>query len=289
MGENNYMIGKRVFNISIIVNVLLTIVKIIIGIIANSAALLADGIHSLSDVFTSIIGYIGIKISNKKPDSHHHYGYEKVEPIITIVMAMVLLLIGTVIGFEAVKKIILHSNIVVPKSIAIYGAVISIAIKEWMFRYTIKNAEKIQSTALMADAWHHRSDSISSIGALVGLIFAQLGYAILDPIASIIICIIIVKVAISIFIQAIKQLVDHACDPETEEKIREIILSTRGVKNIDILKTRIHASKLYVDIECSLDEDLSFKEAHNIAEQIHIQVEQKIKNVKHCMVHVSPS
>jgi cation diffusion facilitator family transporter len=285
--DNEYVVGKKVFFTTIFINILLTILKIIIGLISNSTALIADGIHSLSDIFTSVIGVIGLKLSSKKADDDHPYGHEKIEPIITKLMAIILLITGLFIGANALNKIISHSYFI-PEVSAIYAVIISIATKEWMYHYTANKAKLIQSSSLLADAWHHRSDSLSSVGALVGLIFSKLGYPVFDPIASIIICAIIIKVALDIYIQAAKQLVDHSCDKETENKIVETILSVEGVKEIDVLKTRMHANKLFIDVECSLDKNLSFEEAHFIAEKIHITIEKRQKNVKHCMVHVNP-
>ncbi len=285
--QKKYEIGKKVSLTTIIANILLTIIKIIIGIVSNSSAMFADGIHSLSDIFSSIAVIIGLKYSKESEDHEHPYGHEKIEPIITTVLATILFITAITIGYNGINTII-KQNYTVPHIIAIYTAILSIIVKEWMYRYTVKNARKIESSSLLADAWHHRSDALSSIGALIGITGAIIGYPILDPIASLIICIMIGKVAIEIYLQAIKQLIDHAGDEQTIANIRRNILSIQGVIKIDCLKTRIHASKLYVDVECSLDKNLSFASAHDIAEQIHTTVEKKQKNVKHCMVHVNP-
>ena len=175
-----------------------------------------------------------------------------------------------------------------PGILAIIAAVISIIIKELMYQYTIRAAKKIESDALKADAWHHRSDAISSVGALIGIILSRCGYKIFDSIASILISILICKVAIEIFMDAMDKLVDKSCDEETVNKIRKVILNEKGVLGIDDLKTRIFGSKVYVDVEISADGNKTLKETHLIAEKVHDKIESKFTNVKHCMVHVNP-
>ena len=157
-----------------------------------------------------------------------------------------------------------------------------------MFWYTRGAAKKINSGALMADAWHHRSDAMSSVGAFIGILGARLGFPILDPIASVAICILIVKASVDIFRDAIDKMVDHSCDEATEESMREVIMGVKGVKGIDLLQTRLFGSKMYVDIEISADGTIPLDEAHDIAENVHHTIESKFKNVKHCMVHVNP-
>jgi cation diffusion facilitator family transporter len=285
--EKRFEIGNRISKVTIAVNVVLTIIKLIIGIIARSSAMIADAIHSLSDVLSTIAVIIGLKLSKKDEDEHHPYGHEKIEPIMAKLLATILFITAGAIGYTGIKTII-HRDFSTPGTIAVYGAILSIVVKEWMYQYTVKGAKQIESTVLLADAWHHRSDAFSSIGALIGIAGAIMGYPALDPLASLVICILIGKVAIDIYWQAIKQLIDHAVDAETTESIRQDILNTEGVIQIDDLKTRIHANKLYVDVECSVDKNLSFAAAHEIAEQIHDTIERNQKNVKHCMVHVNP-
>ena len=172
--------------------------------------------------------------------------------------------------------------------ILLIAAVVSIVVKEWMFWYTRGAAKKINSGALMADAWHHRSDALSSIGAFVGIFGARLGYPILDPIASIVICFMIAKASIDIFRDAIDKMVDHSCDAKTEEFMKREILKVPGVRRVDLLKTRLFGSKMYVDIEIAADGNISLCDAHDIAENVHHTIENKFKDVKHCMVHVNP-
>lgn len=165
---------------------------------------------------------------------------------------------------------------------------VSIVSKEAMFWYTRACAKKIQSSAFMADAWHHRSDAFSSIGSLIGIVGARAGFPVLDPIASVVICLFILKVAVDIFRDAIKKLTDSACDDAYTEKVRDYIKGQEGVCGIDLLRTRIFGEKVYVDVEISVDADLSLREAHAIAERVHDGLEHNFSNIKHVMVHVNP-
>ena len=285
--EQRYKIGKKISQNTIIGNVILTVIKLTIGSIGHSHAMFADGIHSLSDILSTVAVIIGLKLSNKQADEHHPYGHEKIEPIVAKLLATLLFVTAVYIGFNAINNII-KGSFSTPLTITVYAAILSIIGKEWMYQYTIKGAKKIKSTALLADAWHHRSDAFSSIGALISIIGAIMGYPILDAIASIIICLLVGKVAFDIYWQAIKQLIDHAGDEDTVNRIRADILRTEGVVDIDQLKTRIHADKLYVDVDVCVDGNLSLVCAHNIAEKVHQTIECNQENVKHCMVHVNP-
>ena len=175
----------------------------------------------------------------------------------------------------------------VPSGIALMAAVLSIVIKEWMYWFTRSAAKHTNSDALMADAWHHRSDALSSVGSLIGILGARLGYAILDPIASVVICGCILKAALDIFKESINKMVDHSCDNATETKIREVVLQQQGVDGIDELKTRMFGAKMYVDIEILADGNLVLYDAHRIAEGVHQTIENNFPQCKHCMVHVN--
>lgn len=280
-------IANKISKNTIVSNVILSIIKVVIGIISRSSALLADGVHSLSDIVSTVAVMIGVKISSRPEDESHPYGHEKVEPIIAKILATILFLTALGIGYNAIN-IIIKGEYIIPGQIAIIGAAISIGAKEWMYRYTVKGAKEINSSALLADAWHHRSDAFSSIAALIGVIGARLGFSIFDPLASILVCIVIVKVSIEIYIQGINQVIDKSADEETLEDIRGNIMGVNGVKEIDDLKTRIHGNKLFVDVEIAVESSLSVKEGHEIAEEVHQMIERLDETIKHCMVHVNP-
>ncbi|BAP60812.1 putative cation efflux protein [Methanococcus maripaludis KA1] len=281
------IIVNKISKITIIVNIALSLLKILAGVFGKSSALIADGMHSFSDILSTVVVMLGLKLSEKPADESHPYGHERIETAITKILAVILLVIALMIFYYGLTTII-GGNYQIPGNITIIAALISIFTKEWMYKYTKKGAEQIESSALLADAWHHRSDAFSSVGTLIGVVGAKLGYPILDPIASIVISLFIAKMAFEIYFKALNQLLDMAADSKTIEEIKKIILSVDGVLEIDVLKTRIHSNKIYVDVEISVDKDLSLIEAHNISENVHSQIESKLKRVKHCMVHVNP-
>ncbi len=285
--KQRIQIANKVSVITIIANVILSAAKVSIGFVGRSNAIIADGIHSMSDVFSTIVALIGIRLANREDDENHPYGHEKIEPVMGKVLANILFLTAAFMGYSAIRSII-NGDYTTPGKITIYAAIFSIVVKEWMYRYTAKAAKKIESSALLADAWHHRTDSLSSVGSLIGVTGAILGYAVLDSIAALVISIFVVKVAADIYLQSVKELIDSSADQETVEEIKKIVVETDGVIRIDKLKTRIHANKLYVDVDISVNKNLSVSEAHDIAENVHNKIESDIKKVKHCMVHVNP-
>ena len=282
--------ANRISVISIIGNILLTIFKLIAGFMANSGAMISDAIHSASDILSTVAVIAGINIAAKDSDEGHQYGHERVEAIVSMILAIILFATGVYIGYEAVLKIITntYSSGAMPGKLALVAAVVSIAVKEGMYQWTKIVAKRINSTALMADAWHHRSDALSSIGAFVGIYASRVGYPVGDPIASAMICLFIVKAAWDIFYDAVNRLIDRACDEETTEKIYSLIINTDGVITVDDLKTRLFGSKIYVDVEIGADGRLSLYEAHDIAQRVHEDIEAEFSDVKHIMVHVNP-
>ena len=280
----------KVSTISIIGNVLLSLLKLLVGIFAYSSAMISDAVHSASDVFSTIVVMIGVKFASKKSDREHPYGHERMECVAAIILAMVLFITGLMIGWSALQKIISanYDSIKIPGIMALVAAIISIITKEAMYWYTRVYAKKIDSSALMADAWHHRSDALSSIGALIGIAGARMGYPVMDSIASLVIFVFIVKAALDIFKDAIDKVVDHSCDEETEKQLYDCVTSVELVEAIDLLQTRMFGNKIYVDIEIALDEKYTLKEAHDIANFVHNKVENEFPKVKHVMVHVNP-
>lgn len=272
---------------TLIANVVLSIIKIIAGIVAKSSAMVADGFHTVSDVISTIAVMIGVKFSEKEADESHPYGHERIESVLTVFLALILLFTGVGIALTAIKSI-MHNDFSKPGILALIAAILSIITKEGMYRYTMKYANKINSTALKADAWHHRSDAFSSIGTLFGIGGAMLGFEILDPVAGIVVSILIIKVSTEIFMQGINQLVDKSADKETVGKIEDTIKHIDGVKRVDDVKTRLHGSRLYVDVEIAVDKNITVFEGHKIAQVVHDTIEKNLPDVKHCMVHVNP-
>ena len=282
--------AMKVSRLTIAWNAALSAVKLLAGVFAHSGAMISDAVHSLSDVFSTVIVMFGIRAAQKASDKEHPYGHERMECVAAIVLSGVLLATGLMIGWQGVKNILSAQEgaLQAPGILALLAAVLSIAVKEGMYRYTRKAAKELDSSALMADAWHHRSDALSSIGALIGIGGARLGVPVLDPVASLVICLMIVKAAYDIFKDAIDRMVDSSCDDETEGKMRCRVEEIDGVISIDLLHTRIFGNKIYVDIEIGVDETLNLAEAHGIAETVHDAVEESFPQVKHVMVHVNP-
>ena len=291
MGKTDFeKTAMRVSFVSIIVNIALSVFKLLAGIFAHSAAMVSDAVHSASDVFSTIVVIIGIKISSKDSDRNHPYGHERLECVAAIVLATILAVTGLGIGYTALTKIVTgeYAELAIPGKLALVAALVSIAAKEGMYWYTRISAKRIDSSALMADAWHHRSDALSSVGALIGIGGAMLGFPILDTAASLVICFFIEKAAYDIFKDAVDKMVDKACDDETEEALKKCALSQEGVLGVDLLRTRVFGNKIYVDIEISADANETLKEAHSIAEKVHETIEKNFTKVKHIMVHVNP-
>jgi cation diffusion facilitator family transporter len=294
MDENNQIAfqktADKVSAVTIIGNMVLSLIKLMAGIIANSSAMISDAVHSASDVFSTIIVIIGIRLASKASDKEHPYGHERMECVAALILAMVLFITGLGIGASALKTILSgnYSDIAIPGVLALVAAVVSIVSKEAMFWYTRYYAKKIDSSALMADAWHHRSDAFSSVGALVGIAGARLGFPVMDAVASLVIFVFIIKAAYDIFMDAVDKMVDHSCDDETEKEIYNCALENNDVMGIDLLQTRIFGNKIYVDIEIRVNGSYTLQHAHNIAENVHASIEKNFPKVKHIMVHVNP-
>jgi len=275
---------------SIIGNLLLSVGKLFAGFVAHSAAMVSDGIHSASDVLSTLVVMAGVRYANKASDKQHQYGHERMECIAAIILATMLTMVALAIGYNGYEKIFSENSteLTIPGQLALWAAVISIIMKEAMFWYTKNAAEKINSGALMADAWHHRSDALSSVGSFVGVLGARMGYPILDPLASIIICLMILYASYEVFADAVHKMVDHSCDEKTTQELIDLIHRVPGVEHVDSITTRIFGNRIYVDVEISVDDMLPLIEAHHIAETTHAAIEANFPLVKHCMVHVNP-
>lgn len=291
MSEINFeKTAVKVSMVSIIGNIILSVLKLLAGIIANSGAMISDAVHSASDVFSSIVVIIGVRLSAKKSDKEHPYGHERMECVAAIILAVVLLVTGLFIGEGTIETLASGeiNKLEVPGVLALIAAAVSIAVKESMFWYTRHYAKLLDSGAVMADAWHHRSDALSSVGALIGIAGARMGIPVLEPVASLVICVFILKAAYDIFKDAVDKMVDHSCGDETEEALRQCAMSQDGVKGVDLLHTRIFGNKIYVDIEIKMDGGKTLSEGHETAEKVHNEIERNFPKVKHIMVHVNP-
>ena len=282
--------AMHVSKVSITVNVVLTCGKLAAGILGRSHAMISDAVHSASDVFSTLIVMAGVSMSAKQSDKEHPYGHERLECVAALFLAVILCATGLGIGFGAVREVVSGEvkDAAIPGLMALAAAIVSIVVKEWMYRYTIKAADSIHSSALKADAWHHRSDALSSVGAFVGICGARMGFAFMDPAASIVICIFICKASLDVLRDALDKMVDKACDEETAQAIRRTALAPPGVVRIDGLKTRLFGPRMYVDIEIAVDGRLNLQQAHTISREVHDMVEEQFPQVKHCAVQINP-
>ena len=245
-------VTMQVSTVGIVCNAALTVFKLVAGIVAHSSAIVADAVHSASDILGSLIVMIGAIFSNKAADASHPYGHEKLECIASILLGNILVLVGAAIGYTGITKIIHGETLAAPGMLALIAAVVS-------------------------------------IGSFAGVLGARLGLPILDPIASIVICLFIFKVAFGIFRESIDRLVDRAADTDTVAAMRRTMLRTPGVVRVDDLKTRLFGSRTYVDAEIAVDGALPLRDAHAIAEHVHHELEHDFPDVKHCTVHVNPA
>ncbi len=286
-GRNMKYLALKVSVITVAVNLVLSVFKFTAGILAHSGAMISDAIHSASDVLSTLAVMVGVVLADKKADECHPYGHDRIECVVSVVLAVCLALTGAGIGGAGIRAALgLSGSVEAPGRLALTAAVISIGVKEWMYWYTRSAAKKAKSAALMADAWHHRSDALSSLGALLGIAGARAGYPILDPVAGVVICLFIEKAALDIFRGAMRQMVDRSGPRELSRQLYELILQQSGVGTVCDLKTRQFASKVYVDVEIGVDGQLDVNHACRIAGQVHDEVERRFEDVKHCSVQV---
>ena len=283
-------IGMRVAMITIAVNFALAAMKLVAGIFGNSSALISDAANSATDVVSTLIVIIGLSLASKPTDASHPYGHERLECVISVILAIILLATGGLIGYNGIMSLINGKYLTAeaPNGIAIAAVAVTVITKETIYRYTVKKAKQIDSVSLKASAWDHREDVFTSLGCLVGIVGGIIGYKILDVIASLVICILIVWAAIKVFIEAVNKLVDKSCPEQIVEEIKTVLLSVDGVVSVDDIKTRMFGDRIYVDVEIGAYEDLTLKEAHAIAEAAHNRIENIDERIKHCMVHVNP-
>ena len=288
---NETAIIRNLSLVSILGNAVLSGFKMFAGIVGSSGAMISDAIHSFSDVLTTLIAWVGVKVSKRDADNAHPYGHERMECVASLVLGIVLFITGIGVGKVGVENILSgnYETLAVPSAIALVAAIISIVGKEAMYWYTRYYAKLINSTAFLADAWHHRSDAFSSVGSLIGIGGAMLGFPVLDSAASVVICLFIVKVAYDISKDALVKMLDTSCGEEYERKLAEHIAAQPDVTGVDMLRSRMFGNKVYIDLEISVDGGRTLREAHEVAERVHGEVERRFPDVKHIMIHVNPA
>ena len=282
---------NKVAIVTIVVNLVLAVGKFLAGIFGHSTAMISDAVHSSSDVLSTLIVLVGARIAVKNEDKDHNYGHDKFESIASILLAMLLFATALALGWTGIKSIAdaaKGGEFVKPTLAALIAAIVSIVVKEGMYWYTIYYAKKLDSQALTADAWHHRSDAFSSVAGFVGILGAMLGVYVLEGIATVLIALLIIKVSYDIVKIVLRQLTDHAAPEELVGKIYKTINDDEDVKNVDLLKKRISVSIIYVEAEIAVDRELSIVEAHDIAQRVHDKIETTFEEVRHIVIHVNP-
>lgn len=299
--KNSEAAGKTIINeariirnlslVSIIGNTALSGFKIFAGIFGHSGAMISDAIHSFSDVLTTVIAYFGVKISKKAADKAHPYGHERMECVASLILGLILMITGLGVGKVGIQNIVSghYETLAIPGVIALIAAIVSIIGKEAMYWYTRYNAGRINSAAFMADAWHHRSDAFSSVGSLIGIGGAKLGFPVMDSVASVVICLFILKVSYDILKDAISKMLDTSCGESYEAELWQFIEKQDNVVCVDVLRTRMFGNKVYIDSEIQVDGSKPLRESHAIADKVHDSVENNFPNIKHIMIHVNPA
>lgn len=289
MEKSNEQIAMKAARTSILVNVGLSSFQLFAGIIGNSAAMISDAVHSMTDMISTFIAMIGIKLANRKADKDHQYGHERFENVASLVLAALIFVVGIGIGWAGIERISSGDYLTaMPGIIALVAAVVGVVSKEAVFWYVRAAAKKIDSSVLMADAWHSRTDGLTSIGSFIGILGARMGFPILDSVAALVICLFIIKTAIQIAIESLGKMTDRACDDETVEAMRKVILADESVMSVDLLRTRLFGNRIYVDVEIGVNSEATFKEAHNASHRVHDDIEREFPKVKHCKVHANP-
>ena len=270
-------------------NILLAAVKFVAGIVGNSMALVSDAVHSSSDVLATAVAYAGDRIARREADEGHPYGHERFEQLAAAILSLILAGVGIGIGYAGITSLMNGgAGDDAPSMLALAAAALSIVVKEAMFWYTRNGARKIGSDVFMADAWHHRTDALSSVAALAGVGATMLGFPLGDAIASVIICLFILKVAWDVGRDAVGKLVDESGGKELNEAIAACAARCSTVDHIDSVVTRRFGSLYYADVEVAMDGSLTLAEAHEHAEEIHECIERECPQVKHVTVHVNP-
>ena len=277
--------GIKVTLVGTASNLLLSIIKLIGGIIGNSAALVADAVHSISDLLTDVIVLITLKIGQKPKDDNHPYGHGKVESLGTTAIGFFVISAGLGLAYEA-WDIIQSGASRSPELLAAGIALISIFIKEWLFRYTRSVGKKSSSSILLANAWHHRSDAISSIAALIGIIGSMAGFPVLDPIAAAMVSLMIIKVGYELTLGGFRDLMDTALNEKDTQKLQTTIDDISGVIKSHDLRTRKIGEGILMDVHIQVDSDLTVTEGHEVGERVRRQLIKNYPNTQDVLVHV---
>jgi cation diffusion facilitator family transporter len=278
---------KSITYLGIVVNIALSIIKIVIGFLAASLALVADGIHSFSDVATDAAVLLGVRLGSKAPDQSHPYGHGRAETFSAVLIALILIVVGGAMIYYATMAIA-RDEVTVPRFEVLIVAIISIASKEWLYKATRKIAIKSHSPALYANAWHHRSDALSSIAVVIGFISLELGFGHGDQVAAIAVGLMIIWVGVSVIGDSLRELTEGAVDSETIEHIKKIIGANSSIHQWHKLRTRTVGREVFLDLHILVDPDLTITAAHEISESLENALDEQIARPINITVHVEP-
>lgn len=276
--------------VSVIINLILTVLKFTAGIMGHSSAMIADAVHSASDIVTSAAVWIGMKIASKPADINHPWGHGKAESIAAKVVAIILILVGLNLGMKAIVDIS-RGDFIGVEPIALWAAVISIVIKEWNFQYVWRTGKRLNSVSLKADAWHHRSDAVSSVAAFIGIAFTIYGgekWHFMDHLAAVFVAGMITFVGIKFFRQAASDLMDALIPEEQLEEIRRALRQTPGVLGVETLAARKSGLGILVDVHLEVDPHITVQQGHDIASAARNDLKKRCPNIQNVLVHVEP-
>lgn len=288
LGNKKHYI-KQVTIVGMIVNVVLSVMKLFIGFIANSQALIADGIHSFSDLTTDFSIIFCVKFWLQPADREHPYGHQKIELLVTVFIAVILMIIGLTILFKAVFSLQSHTN-ETPRLIAFFVALISIISKEILYRYTIKKSDQLKSTALKANAWHHRSDAISSLPVAIAIVISSVfpNLVFVDYIGAILVSVFIIYPSFKMIKDSISNLLDESVDKKTFEEILNIAQNIPNVRDAHDIRTRKIGETIFVDMHILVDKDITVKEGHDIAKEVKRTLLKQNSNILDVLIHIEP-
>ena len=292
--ENKFNVEKRITFSTLICNLFLAIGKLLGGIFGFSYALISDSINSFGDIVTSFITLIGTKMGSKKPDIDHPYGHQRLQSISIVIFEMVVIFSGILIVYQAINDLVNYSSTgegLIPKNIALIFAGIAISVKFVLFLFTNFYSRKYKSSVLKAASFDHLFDTVGTLFSLIGIIFAiYFSISWIDSAMSLIIGILIIIVAIKVLKENIDTLVDKAWDEKHIQEMKNYIIEKYSIiKSIDKLSTRVFAEQVYIDLEISLDKNMTIEESHKIAESIEIDIENRYLEVIHVNIHINPS
>lgn len=288
MKDENTKLGQRVSTHTMLLNGVLVVFKLIIGLLARSSVLVADAFHSLTDILSTVFVYYGITISNKPPDEEHPYGHEKAELIVSKIIALFLMFAAVGIGFEAYSSL-LRKDYANHSVWSIVVVVVSVVLNEFMFYYSVHVGKKINSKSLIADGWHHRSDSLSSAAALIGVLGSMFGYGILDPISALLVAVIILRQGLKIYFESVQELMDTAPSKKVMDEIKEVFQKCERIDELDNVKAIFHLNHIELDAHVVVDPKMTIEEGMQIRLDLKKRLREEIANLEEITIILVPN